>query len=61
MTKQDYKKHRLNKTIDLLKYCFTLVVLSFFVIQAPNEASKVATTVGAFVLGGSKVRGKLGL
>ncbi len=61
MTTLDYRKHRLNKAIELLKYCFTLVTLCFFMIKAPNQASQVVSTVGAFILGGSKIRSRLGL
>lgn len=61
MKSLDYKKHRINKTTELLKYCFTLVILCFFMIKAPNQASQVVSTVGAFVLGGSKIRSRLGL
>lgn len=50
----EYKKYRINKIVDFLKYATTLGVLCFFVVRAPDQAAQIATTIGAFILGGTK-------
>lgn len=55
MTTLDYKKYRLREMIHLIKYALTLGVLIAVVIIAPNEAMKVASYIGAFLFGGSKI------
>lgn len=61
MTNSDYKKYKLNKISELIKFCFSLALICFLIIKAPNQATQVVGTAGAFILGGSKFRGKLGL
>ncbi|OGE87854.1 MAG: hypothetical protein A3J07_04045 [Candidatus Doudnabacteria bacterium RIFCSPLOWO2_02_FULL_49_13] len=61
MSRLDYQKYRIDKIIELAKFCFSLGLLCFLVIKAPNEATQVVGTAGAFILGGSKFKDKLGL
>lgn len=60
MVQLEYKKHRLNKFIELFKYCFTLCMLCFLVAKAPDQTSQIVTASAAFILGGSKLKTKLG-
>lgn len=61
MVRLNYKKHRLNKIIELLKYCFTLGLLCILVIKSPNQATQLVTAAGAFILGGAKLGTKIGI
>jgi hypothetical protein len=60
MKSLEYKKHRLNKVLGLLKYCFTLGLLCFLVVKAPNQTTQLVAVAGGFILGGSKIKSKLG-
>ncbi len=57
----DYKKHVINKVVELMKFIFTLGLLYFLVIKLPGEASAIVKYAGAFILGGSRLRSRLGL
>ena len=60
MISMSYKKHRINKIVELLKYCFALGLLGFLIIKAPDQTERLISIAGAFILGGSKVKDKLG-
>ena len=61
MAHLEYKKHRLNKIVELLKYCFTLGLLCFLVIRAPAQIGQLVTVSAAFILGGSSLKSRLGI
>jgi hypothetical protein len=54
-------KYLINKLFGLIKFCFSLGLLAFLVIKAPDQSSQVVNLVAAFLLGGSKLSMKLGL
>ena len=57
----DDRKFIINKCIELIKFIFILGLLCFLVIKLPNQTSEIVKYVGMFILGGSKLRSKLGL
>lgn len=61
MRKQPEGNKYMEQGMGLLKYCFTLLLLYFLVLNAPDQASQLVTTAGAFILGASKLHSKLGL
>jgi len=56
----EYKKFRLRQLIDFAKYTLTLTIFASLIIWAPNQASEFTGYIGAFVLGGTKLRSILG-
>jgi len=60
MNRAEYKKFVVSKLVDLIKFCFTLGLLCFLVVKAPSELSQIVSAAAAFVLGGSKLKSKLG-
>ncbi len=54
-------KYLIGKGADLIKFSLTLGALCFLMVQAPDQAGQIIGTAGAFILGGSKLREKLGL
>lgn len=54
-------KYLIGKGTELIKFSLTLGALCFMMVHAPDQAGQIMTTVGAFVLGGSKIKGKIGL
>jgi hypothetical protein len=58
---ESYKKFRLKQLTELTTYCFTLLVLLGLIVWAPNQAAQFTGYIGAFILGGSRLRGIFGL
>ncbi len=54
-------KNFLDKFSEVFKFCFGLTLLSILVIKVPNEAAQLLNVVAGFVLGGTKLRSKIGL
>lgn len=61
MAKLSYKKYRLDKMIGLAKFCLALGMFCFLTFEVPDQTSQIVSAAAAFILGGSKVRSKLGL
>jgi fumarate reductase subunit C len=55
-----YKRYRLRQWVSLVKYCFTLVVLLGLILWAPNQAAQFTGYLGAFILGGTKLKALIG-
>jgi len=58
---EDYRKFRFKQAAGLTKYCITLVILLSLVVWAPKQAAQFTSYLGAFVLGGTKLRNFIGL
>jgi hypothetical protein len=56
-----FKKYIVDQSVRLIKFSLTLGLLCFLTIRFPNEASQIISTVGAYILGGSKLGEKLGI
>lgn len=54
------QRHLINKATELIKFCVALGLLAFLVVKAPGQIERIVTMTGAFILGGSKVKDKLG-
>ena len=54
-------KYFLNKVFDLAKFVIIVGLFCFLIVKVPNDASRVIETAGAFILGGTKIRTKLGI
>jgi len=54
-------KHLVNKMTELVKFIVSAGLLYFMFLKTPDQAGNLISYAGAFVLGGSKVREKLGL
>lgn len=54
-------RYLIKKIVELVKFCCIIAAFCFLVAKAPNQESQVVSTMGAFILGGAKVRTKLGL
>ncbi len=61
MNKKWKHKYLIDRGVELFKFCFTIGLLCFLVIKAPNEAAQIVTVAGAFVLGGTDAIKKLGI
>lgn len=53
-------KYLIDKTSKLIKFCFVIALLCLIIIKAPNETSRIIEMAGAFILGGSNIRSKIG-
>lgn len=58
---EEYKKFRLKQAASLAKYCLTLIVLAALIIWAPNQAGQFTGYLGAFILGGTRLKTLIGL
>lgn len=54
-------KYLLDQIFGLTKFIIIVGLFCFLVIKAPNEVSNTIGIAGAFILGGSKIKSKLGL
>jgi|GEM_PF-5026660 len=55
------QKYLVDKLVDFLKFCIIIGLLCFFTIKAPGQIEKIITATGAFILGGSNLKTKIGL
>lgn len=54
-------KYLIDKGAELIKFCFTVALICFLLIKAPSQAAQVVSVAGAFLLGASNAKVKLGL
>lgn len=54
-------KHLVNKIVELAKFLISVSVFCFMLLKAPEQAATLVTYAGAFLLGSSKIKEKLGL
>ncbi|HWO07583.1 MAG TPA: hypothetical protein VNM40_03290 [Candidatus Paceibacterota bacterium] len=53
-------EYLIDRGMELFKFGFTVALLGFLIWKAPNESAQIISLAAAFILGGTKVREKLG-
>ena len=61
MSQSSGTKYIVAKVVELIKFCFAASLLCFLMIKAPTQASQIVAAAGAFVLGGTGMKSKIGL
>jgi hypothetical protein len=55
------QKHLINRTTDLLKFCIVVGFVCYLITKIPAQSEQLVGLAGAFILGGSKLRDKIGV
>ena len=59
MSRRSEKRYLIDKVVEIVKFCFTLALLGFLAIKAPNETSQIVSASLAFIFAGTKIGGGL--
>lgn len=55
------QKYLVDKIAELIRFCFTMLLLGFLAAKAPDQVAQIIAIVAAFLLGGSSVGSKVRL